>query len=72
MNIDVGRPVVTVGVDGSECALRAVRWAAAEAARRGAALRLVTAFGWLTERTTVRVSVWTTARRCVVVPSLSW
>ncbi|TWF75151.1 nucleotide-binding universal stress UspA family protein [Pseudonocardia hierapolitana] len=51
MNIDVGRRVVTVGVDGSECALRAVRWGAAEAARRGAALRLVTAFGWLPERT---------------------
>jgi nucleotide-binding universal stress UspA family protein len=49
MNIDVGRRAVTVGVDGSECALRAVRWGAAEAARRGAALRLVTAFGWLPE-----------------------
>ncbi|MEJ3653283.1 universal stress protein [Actinomycetes bacterium KLBMP 9759] len=39
------RPVV-VGVDGSEQALRAVRWAAAEAARRRAPLRLVSAFGW--------------------------
>ncbi len=39
------RPVV-VGVDGSEAARVAVRWAADEAARRGAALRLVTAFPW--------------------------
>jgi nucleotide-binding universal stress UspA family protein len=37
---------VVVGVDGSDSALRAVRWAADEAARRGAPLRLVTAFGW--------------------------
>jgi nucleotide-binding universal stress UspA family protein len=37
-----GRAVV-VGVDGSRNALRAVRWAAAEAARRHAPLRLVTA-----------------------------
>ena len=40
-----GRPVVA-GVDGSEAARRAVEWAAGEAARRGAALRLVTAFAW--------------------------
>lgn len=45
MNTDLGRPVV-VGVDGSDSALRAVRWAAAEAARRRAPLRLVSAFGW--------------------------
>ncbi|RFU22405.1 universal stress protein [Geodermatophilus marinus] len=32
---------VVVGTDGSECALEAVRWAAAEAARRGAPLRIV-------------------------------
>lgn len=56
MNRDVGRRRVTVGVDGSECALRAVRWAAAEAARRGAPLRLVTAFGWLPERAVDRPS----------------
>jgi nucleotide-binding universal stress UspA family protein len=37
------RPVV-VGVDGSDSALAAVRWAAAEARRRRAPLRLVTAF----------------------------
>lgn len=37
-----GRPVV-VGVDGSRSALRAVRWAAADAASRNAPLRIVTA-----------------------------
>jgi nucleotide-binding universal stress UspA family protein len=56
MDIDAGRRAVTVGVDGSECALRAVRWGAAEAARRGAPLRLVTAFGWLPERPVDRPS----------------
>ena len=40
-----GRPVVA-GVDGSECALVAVRWAATEAVRRHRALRLVTAHAW--------------------------
>ncbi len=39
-NVNEGRPVV-VGVDGSESALHAVRWAAGEAQRRGAPLRLV-------------------------------
>ena len=42
-----GRPVVA-GVDGSESALEAVRWAALEADRRRAPLRLVNAFGWMT------------------------
>lgn len=37
---------VVVGVDGSEGADLAVRWAAAEAARRQVPLRLVTAFPW--------------------------
>lgn len=37
---------VVVGVDGSQNALRAVRWAAAEAARRRVSLRVVTAFAW--------------------------
>src|SRR5689334_24609 len=41
------RPVV-VGLDGSGSAYRAVEWAAAEAARRGVALRLVRAFSWTT------------------------
>ena len=45
METKLGQCVV-VGVDGSDTALRAVRWAADEAARRGAPLRLVTAFGW--------------------------
>jgi nucleotide-binding universal stress UspA family protein len=40
-----GRTVV-VGIDGSESALRAVRWAASEASRRGIPLRVVTAFEW--------------------------
>jgi nucleotide-binding universal stress UspA family protein len=49
------RPVV-VGVDGSGSAYRAVEWAAAEAARRGVALRMVRAFSWTT-------SAWSTERR---------
>src|SRR4051794_13936006 len=39
-----GTRAVLVGVDGSPDALDAVRWAAVEAARHQAALRLVTAF----------------------------
>jgi nucleotide-binding universal stress UspA family protein len=49
MDADGGRTVV-VGIDGSESALRAVRWAAAEAARRRAPLRVVTAFEWIRGR----------------------
>ena len=45
MVMEMSRCIV-VGVDGSDSALRAVRWAADEAARRRAPLRLVTAFGW--------------------------
>jgi nucleotide-binding universal stress UspA family protein len=37
---------VVVGVDGSERALQAVRWAAAEAVRRNLPLRLVSAYTW--------------------------
>jgi nucleotide-binding universal stress UspA family protein len=40
------RTAVVVGVDGSDPALAAVRWAAVEAARRGAQLRLVAAVPW--------------------------
>ena len=37
---------MVAGVDGSECALRAVRWAALEAFRRHLPLRLVIAYSW--------------------------
>lgn len=43
MDRDTRRPVL-VGVDGSACALLAVSWGAAEAARRHVGLRLVIAF----------------------------
>lgn len=39
------RPVL-VGIDGSEGALQALRWAAADAARRAVPLRLATVFAW--------------------------
>jgi nucleotide-binding universal stress UspA family protein len=45
---------VVVVVDGSERALRAVRWGAAEAARRQAPLRLVIAFSWTLEHVAAR------------------
>lgn len=38
---------IVVGVDGSECAVRAVRWAAHEAARRNAPLRILHAASYL-------------------------
>jgi nucleotide-binding universal stress UspA family protein len=41
------RRTIVVGIDGSEHALRAVRWGAAEAERSRTPLRLVTAFGLL-------------------------
>jgi nucleotide-binding universal stress UspA family protein len=41
---------VVVGVDGSECGLRAVRWAAHEAAERNAPLRIVHAASYLGRR----------------------
>ncbi|GAA0895976.1 universal stress protein [Pseudonocardia zijingensis] len=43
MSAPEDRRWIVVGIDGSPRALDAVRWAAAEAARRGAGLRLVTA-----------------------------
>jgi nucleotide-binding universal stress UspA family protein len=50
MNAEGHRRTVIVGVDGSEEALRAVRWAVPEARRRRATLRLVTAFAWTEDR----------------------
>ena len=47
MSTTVGRQIV-VGIDGSDSALRAVRWAAKEAHRRNAGLRLVHAVEILT------------------------
>ena len=41
----VGQPVVVVGVDGSAPSMHAVRWAAPEALRQGAVLRILGA--WL-------------------------
>jgi nucleotide-binding universal stress UspA family protein len=41
---------IVVGVDGSECALRAVRWAAREAAVRNAPLRIIHAASYLGRR----------------------
>jgi nucleotide-binding universal stress UspA family protein len=70
------RPVV-VGVDGSECALDAVRWAAVEADRRAAALRLVTVFTWQPEaghhglREQYREELIERARRRVLADALS-
>lgn len=46
MTVDGVRHPVVAGVDGSECALQAVRWAAAEAALRRLPLRLVAAHTW--------------------------
>ena len=48
MDTQTGRGVV-VGIDGSDSALRAVRWAADEANRRQEPLRLVTVFSWTEE-----------------------
>jgi nucleotide-binding universal stress UspA family protein len=49
MEEQLHRRTVVVGVDGSEHALRAVRWGAAEAERSRTPLRLVTAVGLLTD-----------------------
>jgi nucleotide-binding universal stress UspA family protein len=51
-----GRTVV-VGIDGSESALEAVRWGAAEAARRNVALRVVTAMAWNQDHAVGRIGL---------------
>lgn len=51
------RRTVVVGVDGSESALHAVRWGAAEAGRRGVPLRLVIAFGWMVHHVAARAGI---------------
>jgi nucleotide-binding universal stress UspA family protein len=51
------RQAVVVGVDGSDSALRAVRWGAAEAARRRTPLRLVIAFGWMVHHVAARPGI---------------
>ena len=51
------RRTVVVGVDGSTSALRAVRWGAAEAARRQTPLRLVIAFGWTVHHVAARPGI---------------
>jgi nucleotide-binding universal stress UspA family protein len=51
-----GRTVV-VGIDGSENALDAVRWGAAEAARRNVTLRLVTAMAWNQDHVVGRIGL---------------
>jgi nucleotide-binding universal stress UspA family protein len=52
MNGQRARQHVMVGVDGSDDALRAVRWGAQEAGRLGVPLRLVNAFAWDDDRAT--------------------
>jgi nucleotide-binding universal stress UspA family protein len=51
-----GRTVV-VGIDGSESALEAVRWGAAEAVRRNVALRVVTAMAWNQDHVVGRIGL---------------
>jgi nucleotide-binding universal stress UspA family protein len=57
MSAGQGRRTIVVGVDGSEPARRAVRWAAQEAARRGLPLRVVTAFAWPHDRALGQVAL---------------
>lgn len=57
-----GRPAgpasVVVGVDGSDTALRAVRWASREAAARGRALRIVLAYGGVDPSLVADAAIW--------------
>ncbi|MDG6110121.1 universal stress protein [Dactylosporangium aurantiacum] len=47
----MGRAAIVVGVDGAQTSLDAVRWAAAEAGRHDAPLRVVLAYHWRTPLT---------------------
>lgn len=49
---------VVVGADGSETALRAVRWAAREAAARGRGLRIVLAYGGVDPSLVADAAIW--------------
>ena len=44
MSGDTGRPVIVAGVDGSQCSLEALRWAARQAELTGAELHAVMAW----------------------------
>jgi len=57
MDVQNIRRTVVVGVDGSDSALRAVRWGVAEAGRRQAPLRLVIAFGWTVHHVPARPGI---------------
>jgi nucleotide-binding universal stress UspA family protein len=57
MDVPNIRRTVVVGVDGSNSALRAVRWGVAEAERRQAPLRLVIAFGWMVHHVAARPGI---------------
>lgn len=52
--MDTQQGPVVVGVDGSDSSSRAVRWGAAEAARRRSPLRLVAAFAWAVDDVAAR------------------
>jgi nucleotide-binding universal stress UspA family protein len=66
MSAPQGGRTIVVGVDGSEPAKRAVRWAAQEAARRKAPLRVVTAFEWTHDHAFGQVGLGTSYREIML------